>query len=373
MNMFKCATIGITVTEQCNCSCKYCFETNRNCTIKPEKEHRELQLIQELCDKIPNTIFSDVYILFWGGEPFLNYDYIETIIQNTCKNEHIFYIFYTNGTLKHKFIEFFNSDIFKLVQKRCLFRVSYDGEPHNTLLRGDHKENICWLLKELEKMGNIPQVCATLEFGYMKYLPDIWDSYRELKNNVHCVHYDPILNTMVNDISDLDNFKIALTEVAKKEFYHIKQYGYPLCDWFLPEDEIKRRNYTHCLGNNYIAIDSYGDIYPCYACPNIKGGFKTKINNIFEITSFSDVLQQWDFGEENPICKNCEALICHVCQAFTIDDPDSAEDLISRWNTKRHIFRNRCQFYIAIGRCNRMLYDALKHNDINSICVDILN
>ena len=89
--------IEITTTNQCNCNCKYCFETDHSKKyFSSEEQERQLNLIIDFCDKDYIRHYKKVSIVFWGGEPMLNLDYIKNIIYATKKYKFVTYFMYSS-------------------------------------------------------------------------------------------------------------------------------------------------------------------------------------------------------------------------------------------------------------------------------------
>ena len=112
------ATITISVTERCNCSCKYCYQVNWNKKNSlPDEQYFKiihthiLQVIQELKPK------SALTIRFIGGEPLLKekfilkiYDDIHSLVLESHKNLLDKYLIDTNCMLlTEEFIKHFDN------------------------------------------------------------------------------------------------------------------------------------------------------------------------------------------------------------------------------------------------------------------------
>lgn len=95
-------TITLTLTEQCNLSCTYCYENHKS----PEKMSLECAktiLINEL-NRTNKGDFNDVEIDFFGGEPFLEFELLVEIynfLLNNHWNTDWLCFTTTNGTLVH--------------------------------------------------------------------------------------------------------------------------------------------------------------------------------------------------------------------------------------------------------------------------------
>ncbi|MFZ3058385.1 MAG: radical SAM protein [Candidatus Methanoperedens sp.] len=123
----------IAVTRDCNLNCSFCFWNN----IESEKKCNKLNPL-DLKKFIENTkkIYEDDsnVIVFYGGEPLLNQDLIEDIINVVGRNE-IIYCLYTNGILLHTLRE-------NILNKLSYIAVSIDGDKEfNDKHRGEGSFN----------------------------------------------------------------------------------------------------------------------------------------------------------------------------------------------------------------------------------------
>lgn len=101
----------IAVTRDCNLNCSFCFWNN----IERKKNYVKLNPLdlKKFIGKTKNICESESNIIvFYGGEPLLNQDLIEDIINVTDGNK-IIYCLYTNGVLLHT------------LRKNILNRLSY--------------------------------------------------------------------------------------------------------------------------------------------------------------------------------------------------------------------------------------------------------
>ncbi|MBC9786093.1 radical SAM protein [Heliobacterium chlorum] len=97
----------IFVTNNCNLDCNYCSGVNinkNNCY--PEKPSYSIGQLKEFIIKTQKTYNdNEINILFFGGEPTLDYDYIFKVIQEigfVVETMPVKYILHTNGILLDK-------------------------------------------------------------------------------------------------------------------------------------------------------------------------------------------------------------------------------------------------------------------------------
>ena len=91
--------ITLVLTEQCNLNCVYCYENNKS-TKKMEFETAQRILQHELTD---HHKYDLVLLDLFGGEPFLNFDLMRSIVEyvDLLNIPNIKYKTTTNGTLIH--------------------------------------------------------------------------------------------------------------------------------------------------------------------------------------------------------------------------------------------------------------------------------
>lgn len=126
--------IVFEVTDKCNLRCKYCgfgdlydsYDARNNSNLDINSS---LQLIRYVFSLAKNYRKENPLVIgFYGGEPLLNIDFIQTIVKeiNTINeyNIPIEYSLTTNATLLHKCYDF-------LVENRFKLLISLDGNEFN--------------------------------------------------------------------------------------------------------------------------------------------------------------------------------------------------------------------------------------------------
>jgi uncharacterized protein len=145
-NMHKLSEIVFEVTEECNLNCYYCSwgvnykqENMRNRKKMPiEFAYKIIKYFAELWNSCENLRYNkEMSIGFYGGEPLLNIEFIEKVI-NFCKTlefkqNTIRFTMTTNGILLDKHIEY-------LVENDVVIYISLDGNVANNSYRVDHSD-----------------------------------------------------------------------------------------------------------------------------------------------------------------------------------------------------------------------------------------
>jgi uncharacterized protein len=127
-------TVTITLTDDCNLGCYYCFQKRGELYLTQERKEKILAHIKGLLNASKKR---SLHIDWYGGEPMLNHVFLEELssaIQDVCKQYEIRYSasMLTNGTIWPK-----NSSEFIANHKISRIQVSFDGcrDSHNKIRR----------------------------------------------------------------------------------------------------------------------------------------------------------------------------------------------------------------------------------------------
>ncbi|MBI6039877.1 radical SAM/SPASM domain-containing protein [Clostridium perfringens] len=94
-DLFHCM---ITTTLNCNCNCKYCFQQDIEKTSNERSFYKPIRKF--ITSEVQRNNIKETLIDFFGGEPFLEWKYIQEEISYYIKNiKKVKFRFYTNGTL----------------------------------------------------------------------------------------------------------------------------------------------------------------------------------------------------------------------------------------------------------------------------------
>ena len=351
--------IELTLTDSCNCNCKYCFEGSHQCKNRDfDEEDRQLQLIlnavQQISDK--TSEYEQLVISFWGGEPFLNTDFMYKVINATCMHDFVHYNYYSNGTLTEKYNDFVKQDFISKIRDRLRIQLSYDGEPIHEIMRGDNGKDVV-KTADLLFMNDIKfQFKATLPYDMVKHLSKVWDTYYWLFLRYgNSVSYFPTLDTSCKDVKlmqdNLDEFVKQMKDIAKKEYVFVNRYGQHLMSWF-------NGRKCNCDINDSIFMHTDGNIYYCHGCPY-------KNDNNFAICSTKDVddlmsvkQKKIDLSKLNKDCNKCIATFCASCH---IEHLESDANVIDSWISCRSNNEKLCNYYKAFGKIDLLFDYALKY------------
>lgn len=133
--------IGFEIIDSCNLHCKYCaygdlynnYDIRKGQKIDIERAKNLIDfLMNKLNSKANRTIINDVYISFYGGEPLLNFDFIQKMVDYTQKKQsecvRFHYMMTTNAVYLKKYISFLSLYDFSLT-------ISLDGSKENNMHR----------------------------------------------------------------------------------------------------------------------------------------------------------------------------------------------------------------------------------------------
>jgi sulfatase maturation enzyme AslB (radical SAM superfamily) len=184
--------VDITLTDDCNFSCKYCFERGCFNTHK----FNDLDLFTKRMDELlSSSFFNNNYkilnIGFWGGEPTLNPDLLKLIVDKYWSDDKVKFFLFSNGYEIDSVLDLMIAHKDKILlgghPKFCT-QISYDGMPVHDInrpLRGGKltssvvRNNIL-RLNELKIPSTIKSTITPETFKYLflayKDILDIWYS-----------------------------------------------------------------------------------------------------------------------------------------------------------------------------------------------------
>ena len=348
--------IEFTTTNNCNCRCKYCFENGylqNNTARNIEEEKLQLSLIKKTCQKFDVKKYDWLTISFWGGEPMLNLDFIIKMIETTYRYPFVRYHIYSNGTLVEEYRKFLASEFINDIVDRLHVQLSYDGEPHHTIMRANNAEKVFQTANLLKQIGITCFFKATLSFNMLDKLPEIWKSYEQLYYSFsNKVRYSPTLDTTYKSDDKLGVWAKSLIDVMHLEKQFIKKHGHPLWDWF----NIPARK-SNCMLGNSIHVHNDGTIYICHGCAYITNNKKMKIATTHNIDTFFDIISnKYKLSYLPKQCIECVATHCQICHAQQLNKND---DPFQDWVNCRINNLNRCKYFKMFGFVSKYLRSSI--------------
>lgn len=184
----------VILTNQCNCDCVYCYQTNKPDWILSYDIAKKR--IDELKQMVNNKEVSNVFINLFGGEPMLNWTVFELYLLELGNRSEFLLNTITNGTL----INQEKIDVIKKYNNFTMF-ISYDGrekEPARFIKSyGPVNDLVEYNIKLL--ISN--EVYPTIRMGVGK------NNFDELENNlIHLKNLgvrDIIVQTIIGEGYDL--------------------------------------------------------------------------------------------------------------------------------------------------------------------------
>jgi uncharacterized protein len=135
--------ITFEVTDACNLRCTYCgygefysdYDKRGDKMLPVSKAFRLLDYVNALWNSPKNISYNrNVYISFYGGEPLLNMNFIQKVVEYienmNCKTRTFTFSMTTNALLLRRYMDFF-------VEKNFHTLISLDGNRENTGYRVD--------------------------------------------------------------------------------------------------------------------------------------------------------------------------------------------------------------------------------------------
>lgn len=148
----------IFVTNDCNLNCKYCsiLLNKENSKMPKEPVYSITELNKFIALNQERLSDNNADIIFFGGEPTLNYNLIKEIIssQKSIQNKpyKLHYMLHTNGILLKNIPDYVLHNLDSI-----MLSINYDNVPHSNLNNGYFKQ-IIDSVHHIKKMKRIPIV-----------------------------------------------------------------------------------------------------------------------------------------------------------------------------------------------------------------------
>lgn len=287
-------SLTLNVSSSCNQKCDYCFEGNNFCNnIAYMSKAVSIKAIDLFLIQLKGKRGC---VTFTGGEPLINFTIIKYVTEYIInKTEKINFVIKTNGTLLNaKILDF-------LIENKFFIQISLDGckEAHECHRKYKENENSTFnkvnlVIKEIVNRNYVKNIGinAVVTHDTIKYLEKS-NSY--LKKLVGSGRYS--IKPVMKDNSN--GYELSEQDYNKYLDYIIK----------LDKHEVELHNeYSNCgIGISNLAIDTNGDIYPCYRLSGIE---KYLLGNVFEqgfkykLPSDLEKLYALNENEKCADCKN---------------------------------------------------------------------
>ena len=360
--------IDFALTNKCNFCCPYCFEKEElnKCIDNQNSKLKETAVkLMNYIDIMLDCGIKDLEVVFYGGEPTLEKEFIIDFIQNIkekCLNKqaNFSYVFVTNGFLFDiEFIKKLNRDDCKFIQ------ITLDGEKdfHNSRRTNVNKINTFDIL--------IRNINSLLEMKFKTVIRLNVDktnfiSVKCLLNNIDKLcNYNKDANYLSVDIARVfgseDSYDLYEYEDVRKELVDIA------FDKHLMQTRMGAKPLTtFCIAeslSNDLVIDNFGNLYRCW---------NNVFNNEYKIGTIDDLLKRecdpfetsnktLEFVQKyslsnvnNRKCFDCE--FCKYCQGLCPNVRklilDGEERNIYKNNECKKIIKKRLKQMIERGNIN---------------------
>ena len=290
------------LTSACNLKCKYCYGAGEwlQTTMDYKKAKTAIDFLLE------HRASSRLTIIFFGGEPLLNYSLMEQIVFY-CKeieqsvDVRFDYSITTNGTMiDEKTASFFKENNFhinvsidgdKETHDKCRYNSSGQGT-YDAVVQGIHK---------------ISPYKRTARGTMTKNNTNVYELFHSLESiGFFNIHFE-IVTSGEKEIrlgqKDIDNYIKKYKDLCKEAFNIIvsgesnwksKIYG-PIKDDLEKLSQQTFRTHFCKAAKQYVAVDTDGRLYPChryignplYSIGDIVSGFNTTRNRYINSDIFS--------------------------------------------------------------------------------------
>jgi len=324
--VFKNAkTLVIELTERCNLRCTYCvFDESSNLDRSHSEKSIDLTYALTMVDAFYKRTSGEIaYIVFYGGEPLLEFGKIKNIVNyaNKISNRNIKFSFTTNGvSLSKEKLDF-------LVENDFLITVSLDGskDTHNKFrVTKSGKGTFDIILSNLEniKIHNKEYYDSRVQINCViatvKEISGINHFFEEFRFNPRLLRFSPSIQNQVSI-----NSYIASSIKKAESFHDLKPIEHSYIYDIVKKIEYRELDDRANLGKKvcvpfsnrtYIRVDKSQQF-----CERI-GDF-SKVNGDKELSELSYSIIS-DFNNiKNKDCEVCFAYnFCEMCPASFILD-----------------------------------------------------
>lgn len=362
-------TFDLTVTDNCNFRCTYCFEEGSFVDKKFKEEEILYARIKEMRE---SQWFKDNYDLmninFWGGEPSMNMKLVRNVFNEYKDDDGVTMFLYSNASNVKPYLPLFEhtKDKFIMGRPKLYIQFSYDGQPINDIKRRDiagrsTTDRVKDNYRLFKKLGYPVVLKATITPDMFKHLHAAYKDYYELTQGESS--YFPTIEYYHIERLDDETFaeykkdlQTQLILIAKDEKQNMIKTGVSSFSWFNP-------NRALCsAGAHMSVITTGGELYKCHGCLyNQDDKQAHKVTTIHHEKTWLDSLiasskmHQEHMYELPEACRNCEATFCIKCNAakFTESDADK-DDYFGRWNDYTSQPK-LCQLYKLNGKVVRAI------------------
>lgn len=292
---------NIFVTTSCNLNCKYCYENVKDLNVTMNSETVK-SIISFICEKIINNDIQKVYITFHGGEPLLEIDTIDYIINDLDsfvigKQIDIFYSLTTNLTL-------YNPSMLSVLKKINALSVSIDGrqESHdqNRVYKNGKGSYEIVIKNTKELLENKADITARMVVTSSTY-EKIFENFLFLVSvgfRKFVIEMDFINFTWKN--SQINEYIEQLKKIIRN-CKQLKEEGIEVETGLIQDGFMKAKNAKCDGGVRTFSILPSGELYPCAISTNSKEFCMGIVGDKIDY-GIVDIIQEYN----NQKMKKCE-------------------------------------------------------------------
>lgn len=288
----------IFVSNDCNLNCRYCSVMLKldEFHIPSTPQYSIEELNSFICKMQKKCLDQIADIVFFGGEPTLNYPFIEKLIasQRSLRNcgFTFHYMLHTNGLLLHTI-----PDTILEVLDSIMLSINYDKVPHSEL-RSSYFQKIVDSVHYVKQRKTIPIVARltiteeTSLYSEIALFNPFFDAlYWQIENKYTFLNFDSFYLTYKYELELV--FYMWLSYLKQGAF--IKLIPFIAATTFLLDKQVPT---GFCCGYNksmvYVQTDGR-----CYTCAEDMTTSKNLIGQISDEICFEH------YGLENTICNSC--------------------------------------------------------------------
>ena len=244
-------SLYLNITDYCNMRCVYCYGNHGNYYRTDSLKNMNYAIASKSID-VALKLYNDLRVVFFGGEPLINYPLIEQIVK-TYKGRVRFCII-TNGVLlDERRIRFLGENDFAITVS---FEGSFRAQKYRKGINDeDTYEKVISNLRKLDLMDYKYSIRMTL-FRNNAVLSERLKSLENLKNirEIRVQFCSPTGSVCDLEDKDIIEYEKDLNKAMKMDLYNKcvqSSYG--------------QVSTTVCtMGITGFAVDTDGYVYPCY-------------------------------------------------------------------------------------------------------------
>lgn len=365
----KYYNIDVTLTDNCNFRCGYCFETDY---FKKNYFKDYDLLINKIKQLLKSNFFKKKYngigIGFWGGEPTLHPEAIKTIVKEFENDDRLHFLIYSNGSNVDSVIDLLEQHKGTMVRNahpKVTIQMSYDGMPVHDIFRKTRDGKITSSLVRnnilLLDKKNIPTcIKSTITPDTLKYLKETYLDLRDVylsfttSSKFKATSYFPTIDYYHLEKythNDLEQYKKDLEEVlikiAAEEAKALKKYNRIFFSWFTPNRAICNAGKDMCCVNwNSNIFKCHGSLYEDKSGDHFVCNLED--DNFVEKLEECHFFHQQNFAFEPEECKKCNTTYCLRCNPVKYEKSKKTS-YIEKWRDYT-TQPSLCELYRIIGK-----------------------